>query len=87
MYALLNLAFTDLVHEGISEKVALAVTYVAAFIVGQVLAYVKSWRLALSLTFSLIPSIGMTGALMNKFVSAYKQYVWNFLAATSKSVS
>ena len=64
----------DLVQQGISEKVALAVTFVAAFITGFVIAYVRSWRLALALS-SVLPALGITGGVMNKFVSSYVQFV------------
>ena len=59
---------------GTSEKVPVVVSYIAAFVCGMILAYVRSWRLALALT-SMIPCIGITGAVMNKFVAAYKQCV------------
>ncbi len=65
---------TDLVQQGMSEKVALVVTFIAAFVTGFVLAYARSWRLALALT-SLLPCIGITGAIMNKSISKYMQYV------------
>lgn len=63
---------THLVQQGISEKVALAVTFVGAFITGYVIAYARSWRLALALT-SVLPALGLTGGVMNKFVSSYVQ--------------
>jgi ATP-binding cassette, subfamily B (MDR/TAP), member 1 len=65
---------SDLVQQGISEKVALVVNFLAAFVCGFILAYVRSWRLALALS-SILPCIGITGAVMNKFVSRYMQYV------------
>jgi ATP-binding cassette, subfamily B (MDR/TAP), member 1 len=37
-----------------------------------VLAYTKSWRLALALS-SILPCIVITGAVMNKFISTYMQ--------------
>ncbi|KAF8919003.1 multidrug resistance protein 1 [Mucidula mucida] len=63
---------THLVQQGMSEKVALVVTFIAAFVTGFVLAYARSWRLALALT-SLLPCIGITGAIMNKSISKYMQ--------------
>ncbi|EKM51815.1 uncharacterized protein PHACADRAFT_262171 [Phanerochaete carnosa HHB-10118-sp] len=63
---------THLVQQGISEKVALVVNFGAAFVTGFVLAYIKSWRLALALS-SILPCIGITGAVMNKFISTYMQ--------------
>lgn len=64
----------DLVQQGMSEKVALAVSFVSAFITGFVLAYVRSWRLALAMS-SILPCIGIMGTLMNKFISSYMQCV------------
>lgn len=68
----------DLVQQGISEKVALVVNFLAAFIVGFVLAYIRSWRLALALS-SILPCIAITGGIMNKMVSRSMQYVSTFL--------
>ena len=62
-------------QQGISEKVALVVHFIAAFVTGFILAYARSWRLALSLT-AILPCIGITGAFMNKFLSKYMQYVF-----------
>jgi len=63
---------THLVQQGISEKVALVVTFLGAFVCGFVLAYVRQWRLALAMS-AMLPCIGITGAFMNKFVSKYMQ--------------
>ncbi|EEB94871.1 hypothetical protein MPER_06250, partial [Moniliophthora perniciosa FA553] len=63
---------THLVQQGISEKVALVVNFSAAFVAGFVLAYVRSWRLALAMS-SILPCIAIAGGLMNKFVSKYMQ--------------
>ncbi|KAG1732478.1 P-loop containing nucleoside triphosphate hydrolase protein [Suillus lakei] len=63
---------THLVQLGISEKVTLAVTFVSAFFVGFILAYARSWRLALALS-SILPCIAIIGGVMNKFVSKYTQ--------------
>ena len=57
------------------------VNFFAAFITGFVLAYAKSWRLALALS-AMLPCIGITGAIMNKFISAYKQCVFCFRASS-----
>ena len=46
--------------------------FLAAFITGFVLAYIKSWRLALALS-SILPCIAITGGVMNKFISTYMQ--------------
>ncbi|KDQ62305.1 hypothetical protein JAAARDRAFT_54276 [Jaapia argillacea MUCL 33604] len=63
---------THLVQQGISEKVALVVSFISAFFTGFIMAYVRSWRLALALS-TILPCIGITGAIMNKFVSRYMQ--------------
>ncbi|KAF5385690.1 hypothetical protein D9757_005473 [Collybiopsis confluens] len=63
---------THLVQQGISEKVALVVSFLAAFFTGFILAYARNWRLALAMS-SILPCIGLAGALMNKFVSKYMQ--------------
>ena len=57
---------------GISEKVALSVQFVAAFVTGFVVAYARSWRLALAMT-SILPCIAIAGGVMNRFVSRYMQ--------------
>jgi ATP-binding cassette subfamily B (MDR/TAP) protein 1 len=63
---------THLVQQGISEKVALVVNFFAAFVTGFILAYIRSWRLALAIS-SILPCIAITGGVMNKFVSGYMQ--------------
>ncbi|KAF8268333.1 multidrug resistance protein 1 [Lactarius quietus] len=63
---------THLVHQGLSEKVALVISFFAAFVTGFVLAYARNWRLALAMS-SILPCIAITGAIMNKFVSKYIQ--------------
>ncbi|KXN88295.1 Leptomycin B resistance protein pmd1 [Leucoagaricus sp. SymC.cos] len=63
---------THLVQQGTSEKVALVVNFLAAFVTGFVLAYARSWRLALAMS-SILPCIGITGGVMNKFISTYMQ--------------
>lgn len=64
----------DLVQQGISEKVALIVTFLSSFVTGFILAYIRSWRLALAMS-SVLPVMAITGAVMNKFVSSYMRYV------------
>ncbi|TFK28078.1 multidrug resistance protein 1 [Coprinopsis marcescibilis] len=63
---------THLVQQGISEKVALVVNFMGAFFCGFILAYIRSWRLALAMS-AILPCIGITGGIMNKFISAYMQ--------------
>ncbi|KAL5524544.1 hypothetical protein ACEPAF_9684 [Sanghuangporus sanghuang] len=63
---------THLIQMGISEKVAIVVQFLSSFITGFIVAYARSWRLALALT-SVLPCIGISGAVMNKFVSKFMQ--------------
>ncbi|KAF9242533.1 P-loop containing nucleoside triphosphate hydrolase protein [Melanogaster broomeanus] len=63
---------THLVQQGMSEKVALALNFIAAFLTGFILAYARNWRLALAMS-SILPCIALTGGVMNKFVSKYME--------------
>ena len=63
---------THLVQQGISEKVAIVVQFLSAFIAGFIIAYIRDWRLSLAMS-SILPCIAITGALMNKVVSKYMQ--------------
>jgi ABC-type multidrug transport system fused ATPase/permease subunit len=76
-----NLAVIDLVQQGISEKVALSVNFLSAFITGFALAYARSWRLALALT-SIFPCIVVAGGMLGKVVSKHHQYVLTSLDDT-----
>ena len=66
-------ANVDLVQQGISEKVALSVQFIAAFVTGFVLAYARNWRLALAMS-SILPCIAIAGAVMNTNVSKFMRY-------------
>lgn len=66
------LLFSDLVQQGISEKIPLATSFMAAFVVGFIIAFKQQWKLALAMS-SIIPMIAITGGLMNKFISKYMQ--------------
>ncbi|KAI6030747.1 P-loop containing nucleoside triphosphate hydrolase protein [Pisolithus orientalis] len=70
---------THLVQQGISEKVALVVSFLSAFLTGFILAFTQSWRLALAMS-SILPCIGVTGAVMNKFVAKYSQEALQYVA-------
>ncbi|KAI0054749.1 P-loop containing nucleoside triphosphate hydrolase protein [Artomyces pyxidatus] len=63
---------THLLQQGVSEKVALVVTFLSAFVTGFVLAYIRNWRLALAMS-SIVPCVAITGGIMNKFISLYTQ--------------
>lgn len=70
---LMSLMWTiDLVQQGMSEKVAMVVQFLAAFVTGFALAYARNWRLALAMT-SVLPCIATAGALLNIFISKYTQ--------------
>ena len=73
MFHIFNITL-DLVQQGISEKVALVVVFISGFFTAYIIAYIRSWRLALAMTSSL-PCIAIMGGLMNKFVSKYMQCV------------
>ncbi|KAG8955981.1 GTPase-activating protein [Tulasnella sp. 424] len=70
---------THLIQQGISEKVALIVSFIAAFATGFILAYIKSWRLALALS-SILPCIVITGGVMQKFEGKYRTLALNSIA-------
>ncbi|CAG8595233.1 12948_t:CDS:2, partial [Acaulospora morrowiae] len=61
---------TLLIQDGISEKFALAVSYVAQFLTGFIIAFIKSWKLTLVI-FGLIPLMAITSGIMNKLTSRY----------------
>ncbi|EAU80745.2 multidrug resistance protein 1 [Coprinopsis cinerea okayama7 len=77
---------THLVQQGISEKVALAVNFIGAFVCGFILAYIRSWRLALAMS-SILPCLLLTGGFMNHFVSKYMTYVIFTLVLSSPAHS
>jgi len=62
----------DLVQLGISEKVAIIVTYLGAFVTGFAIAFAKQWKLALALS-SLLPCLVITGAVMTYFLVKWYQ--------------
>ncbi|KAH7103350.1 multidrug resistance protein 1 [Auriculariales sp. MPI-PUGE-AT-0066] len=61
-----------LVQQGISEKVALATSFIAAFLTGFILAYTQSWKLSLALS-SIFPMIMASGIAMNIFVGKFQK--------------
>lgn len=64
--------FLDLFQQGISEKIPLTASFLAAFFTGFILAFIRQWKLALAMS-SIIPMISITFGLMNKFISKYMQ--------------
>jgi len=69
----------DLVQRGISEKIPVATSFLAAFLVGFILAFARQWKLALAMS-SIIPMIAITGGLMNNFISKSMQQSLKFTA-------
>ncbi|KAJ1604138.1 hypothetical protein NDA14_002305 [Ustilago hordei] len=62
----------QLIQEGISDKIPMSVMFISAFVTGFIVAYVKSWQLALALS-SMIPCIIAAGALMNAVTAKLQQ--------------
>ncbi|EST07302.1 ABC transporter, transmembrane domain protein [Kalmanozyma brasiliensis GHG001] len=62
----------QLIQEGISDKIPMSVMFISAFVTGFIVAYVKSWELALALS-SMIPCIIIAGALMNAVTAKLQQ--------------
>ncbi len=62
----------QLIQEGISDKVPISVMFVATFVAGFVVAYVRNARLAGVLT-AIVPCIIITGAVMNVFMTKFQQ--------------
>ncbi len=50
----------------------MVVNFLAAFVTGFILAYVRCWRLALAMS-SILPCIAIAGGVMNRFISKYMQ--------------
>ena len=71
--------FLDLVQQGTSEKVSLVINFLAAFVTGFVLAYIRSWCPALAMS-SMLPCITIAGGVMNKFISKYMQLSLQYIA-------
>jgi ATP-binding cassette subfamily B (MDR/TAP) protein 1 len=70
---------THLVQMGICEKVPMVVMFLSSFVTGFVLAFIRSWKLALACS-SIFPFIVITGGVMNYFMSKYKVDQLQFMA-------
>lgn len=73
-------ADTNLIQDGISEKVSLTLTAIATFVAAFVIAFINYWKLTLILTstlFALLLNIGIVSSLMmkhnKKSIDAYAQ--------------
>ena len=73
----------QLIQDGISDKLPLMMAFIATFITGFVVAYVRNWKLALVMT-SILPCIVGAAVVMNIFVSKYQQIE---LAQVAKAAS
>nr|CDI56568.1 uncharacterized protein BN887_02363 [Melanopsichium pennsylvanicum 4] len=62
----------QLIQEGISDKIPMSVMFISAFVTGFIVAYIKSWQLALALS-SMIPCIIIAGILMNALTAKLQQ--------------
>ncbi|EJT98109.1 multidrug resistance protein 1 [Dacryopinax primogenitus] len=60
-------ANTQLIQSGIGEKVPIIMTYLSGFVAGYIIAYIRSWRLALALT-SILPCISISVTIVAYFV-------------------
>lgn len=65
-------ADTNLVQDGISEKVGLTLTAIATFVTAYVIAFIQYWRLALILT-STIVAIVVTMGIMGGIIVKYNK--------------
>ncbi|KAF2484720.1 multidrug resistance protein 1, 2, 3 [Neohortaea acidophila] len=65
-------ADTNLVQDGMSQKVALCMTAVATFVTAYVIAYIKYWKLALIDT-SAIVAIVLTMGSLGRFITKYSK--------------
>ncbi|KAJ7087513.1 P-loop containing nucleoside triphosphate hydrolase protein [Mycena epipterygia] len=63
---------TDLVQQGMSEKVPLLVSLASSFLTGFIVAFVRSWRLALAMC-AIFPCIAIVGTITNKFMTRYME--------------
>ena len=57
----------------------MVINFLAAFITGFILAYVRCWRLALAMS-SILPCIAIAGGVMNRFISKYMQLALQHVA-------
>ncbi|KAF9183970.1 Multidrug resistance protein 1 [Haplosporangium sp. Z 767] len=60
---------TQLIYDGMSDKVGVALSNFATFVSGFIIAFTRGWRLSLVLL-SCVPLLGICGAMMAKFTVA-----------------
>ncbi|KAI8976783.1 putative ABC transporter protein, partial [Pilobolus umbonatus] len=61
---------TQLIQDGISEKLGLLICGLGQFVAGFVVAFVKGWKLALVIL-TIIPVMGVAGMLMDHFITKH----------------
>ncbi|KAF9977122.1 Multidrug resistance protein 1, partial [Actinomortierella ambigua] len=57
---------TQIIYDGLADKVGTTVTYLTTFLGGFIIGFIKGWKLALVLL-SCVPLIGICAAMMTKF--------------------
>ncbi|GAA99245.1 uncharacterized protein L969DRAFT_93707 [Mixia osmundae IAM 14324] len=62
---------THSIYEGISEKLPVTVQFLSTFVAAFIIAYIRSWKLALALT-AIVPVIMISGGIMVSLQSKYK---------------
>jgi ATP-binding cassette subfamily B (MDR/TAP) protein 1 len=67
---IVSLTSADLVQQGTSEKVAMCGHSLSAFFTGFLVAYIRSWRLALAMS-SILPCIATVGFIVKHFESKH----------------
>lgn len=65
-------ADTNLVQDGISEKIALTLTAIATFVTAFIIAFIKYWKLTLILTSTVFAIVGIMGA-GSRFIIKYNK--------------
>ncbi|KAI9294859.1 P-loop containing nucleoside triphosphate hydrolase protein [Neoconidiobolus thromboides FSU 785] len=71
---------TNMVQDGIGEKVAIIFQDLATFVSGLVIAFTAEWRLALAVL-TIVPVIVITAIVLNKFAGKYTTNGLNFYSA------
>lgn len=70
---------TGLVQLGISEKVPLVLSLISTFFTGYIIAFIRSWKLALACA-SILPFIVIAGGIMSFFLTKLKMAQINHVA-------
>lgn len=68
---------TNLIQDGISQKVGLTLAAVATFVSAFVIAFIKNWKLTLILS-SVLPAILGSGSFLSRFIQKYSKQNLDF---------